>query len=206
MLNIDTLGRVIHPQITLAIIPNIEHGPMRHISGIIIHQTDGPTAQSSLSTYKASPKGAGAHFLIDKDGKIYQTASVYKVTWNVGKALKSRCLDEHQCAPAEEHNLKNMKWQARLAYGAKEEKQKKYPNRYPTNQDSIGIELVGEALPREETNPDKKIFETVTNEQNSSLKWLVFELTVTLSIPMTEIFRHPVVSYKNETEAATAKW
>lgn len=206
MLTIDQMGRVINPKITLAIIPSIEHGPMTHISGIIIHQTDGPTAESALNTYKASKKGAGAHFLIDKDGTIYQTASVYKVTWNVGKALKFRCLDENQCAPAEEQKLKNMNWRARLAYGAKEEKKKKYPNRYPTNQDSIGIEIVGEALPREEPSPDKKIFEAVNNEQNSSLKWLVFELTVTLSIPMTDIFRHPAVSYKNRTEAATAKW
>jgi len=205
MLKIDSLGRALHPRIKLSIIPNIEHGPMRYLSGIIIHQTGGPTAQSALSAYNG-PEGVGAHFLVDKDGTIYQTASVYKVTWHVGKKLKIRCLAEHTCKPIELHKLKTMKWPELSRYGEIEEKKKRYPERYPTNADSIGIELVGEALPREEPNPAKRTFETVTDEQNMSLQWLVFELTVALGLPMKEIFRHPTVSYKNLTEAATAKW
>jgi hypothetical protein len=204
MLKIDFLGRVIHPKIKLSIVPNIERKPMNYISGIIIHQTGGATTQSALDQYK-SPKGQGAHFLIDKDGSIYQTASVYKMTHHVG-ILKIRCLAERRCKPVELKKLKQMDWPAIRSYGKKQEMKKTYPDRYPTNADSIGIELVGEALPREEPDQNKRTFEAVTNEQNMSLRWLVFELTVSLGLPMSEIFRHPIVSYKNLTEAATAKW
>lgn len=49
-------------------------------------------------------------------------------------------------------------------------------------------------------------YETVTAEQNKSLKWLVSELEMTLNIPTTEVFRHPTVSRKNDSEASTAQW
>jgi len=121
MLTIDSLGRVIDPKVTLSIKPNIEHGSMTQINGIIIHQTGGPTAQSALSAY--SQGGNGAHFLIDKDGTIYQTASVYKVTWHVGK-LKIRCLSENSCSADEAKKLKKMKWSEQLKYGKDEERKK----------------------------------------------------------------------------------
>jgi hypothetical protein len=174
----------------------LEVGKMDTGRGIIVHQTDGPTAKSALDQYKT--KGSnGAHFLIDKDGAIYQTASVKKRTPHVGK-LKSRCVLELRCPtpkfdPAKEHQT---------------EKKKTVPDRFPSNEDAIGIELVGLALPLGEEQKDKKkkIFETVTEAQNSSLAWLIGGLSVSLKIPLTEVFRHPVVSYKNETEASTAKW
>jgi|WetSurMetagenome_2_1015567.scaffolds.fasta_scaffold76647_1 N-acetyl-anhydromuramyl-L-alanine amidase AmpD len=205
MLKIDALGRVIHPRVKLSIIPNIEIRPMSAIKGIIIHQTNSPTVESTLNSYNGEKK-LGAHFLIDKDGTIYQTASVYKTTNHVGSKLKIRCLAEHTCKPIELHKLRTMKWPELSRYGEIDEKKKRYPERYPTNADSIGIELVGEALPRKEPNPAKRTFETVTGEQNMSLQWLVFELTAALGLPMNEIFRHPTVSYKNLTEASTAKW
>ena len=83
---------------------------------------------------------------------------------------------------------------------------KKVPDRYPSNEDSIGIEIVGQSFPLTEPNADKRTYESVTDEENASLKWLVSELVMTLGVPMTEIFRHPIVSQKNKTEAATAKW
>lgn len=81
-------------------------------------------------------------------------------------------------------------------------------DRFPSNTDSIGIELVGQAFPLLAPgvkNEDRK-FEQVTAAQNQSLKWLISELSLTLSISPTEIFRHPMLSNKNETEAETAKW
>ncbi|BFO57587.1 MULTISPECIES: hypothetical protein [Comamonadaceae] len=39
-----------------------------------------------------------------------------------------------------------------------------------------------------------------------SLQYLIDEITQTLTIPKTEIHRHPDVSHKNRTEAATAAW
>ncbi|WP_338049319.1 hypothetical protein [Rosenbergiella gaditana] len=50
------------------------------------------------------------------------------------------------------------------------------------------------------------VYEKVNDAQNSSLRWLVAELTDTLKVSMTEIFRHPEVSYKVMTEAGTARW
>jgi len=204
MVKIDTFGRVIHPRVKLSIIPNIEIRHMEYVNGIIIHQTDSKSAQSTLDTYKG-PEKVGAHFLIDKDGTIYQTASIYKMTHHVGM-LRVRCQAERRCKPVEVKKFKGMKWSEFKRYSKEQEIRKRYPDRHPFNADSIGIELVGEALPREERNQSKRVFEAVTDEQNMSLQWLVFELTVSLGLSMKNIFRHPIVSYKNPTEAETARW
>ena len=79
---------------------------------------------------------------------------------------------------------------------------KSVPDRYPANQDSVGIELVGKAI----SNNGIQSYEAVTKDQNDSLKWLIMELTATLQVPFTEIFRHPTASYKNPSEASTAQW
>jgi N-acetyl-anhydromuramyl-L-alanine amidase AmpD len=193
MLLIDKNGCIIDSKIKNSISAMIEHNAMMTVSGIIVHQTGGSTADSSLSSYKN--KGAnGAHFLIDKDGTIYQTASIYKQTWHVGK-LKSRCMLEKTCSKAETklNNTYNPSKEN------EREQKKPHPDRFPSNQDSIGIELVGEA------NKDD-IYVTVTDAQNSSLKWLIDQLELTLGIRSTEVFRHPTVSRKNLTEASTAQW
>ncbi len=78
------------------------------------------------------------------------------------------------------------------------EKQKPFPQRYPDNNDSIGIEIV--------SGVQGQTFEAVTGPQQVSLTWLVAELTSTLGISTREIYRHPQVSWKNETEASTAQW
>jgi len=172
---------------------------MDEVHGIIVHQSSGPTAESAFNSYRAGQ--AGAHFLIAKDGTIYQTASIKKQTWHVGK-LRSRCLAELRCS-AEEMKLA----QKYDPSGTnRREMGKLVPDRYPANRDSIGIEIVGQALPLTEPDGDKRTYETVNETQNISLKWLISELRATLSIPMSEIFRHPVVSRKNKTEAATASW
>ena len=201
MLLVDATGVVVNARVKRTLSPSIERGAMKAIHGIIVHQTGGPTAQSTLDGYKRSSAN-GAHFLIDSDGTIYQTASLHKKTWHVGK-LKARCVLEKRCTPVE---LKEL-----LRFNpTKEDRRelaKNVPDRFPSNQDSIGIELVGEALPRGNSVPDqKKTYEPVTSKQNTSLQWLATELAFTLKVPMTEIFRHPDVSRKNPSEASTAKW
>jgi N-acetyl-anhydromuramyl-L-alanine amidase AmpD len=198
MFVIDDKGKVINPKIRDAISPMIEHGAMPTVKGIIVHQTDSSTATSTLAKYK-QPKADGAHFLIDKDGTIYQTASVTKKTAHVGK-LRSRCYVEMRCSPAE--MKANAKWNPTAEYHR--EIKKSVPNRYPSNDDSIGIEIVGKAvLPEKGTKP---IYENLTTEQQASLQWLINEIRATLGVPLTEIFRHSTVSFKNETEAQSAKW
>lgn len=194
MLNIDRNGHVLHPRIILAISPHIEHGTMPVVHGIVVHQTASPTSQSSLNGY-ARAGAAGAHFLIDKDGTIYQTASVFRKTWHVG-LLKSRCLTEHRCTPAEFRAVSGMKIRALSSHEFK----KAWPDRYPSNGDALGIELVGQFMAAQ------KQFEAATAPQNAALKWLIQEVVRTLNVPMAEIFRHPDISYKQPSEAASAQW
>jgi N-acetyl-anhydromuramyl-L-alanine amidase AmpD len=201
MLHIDQKGIVEDQRVVKAISPNIERGPMLSIAGLIVHQTGGASAQSSLDSYKNAGAN-GAHFLIDKDGTIYQTASIKKQTWHTGK-LKSRCMFEARCSAAES------KLNAKFSPSAenKREMKKSVPDRFPSNQDAVGIELVGEALPRGAAIPEeKKTYEAVSKPQNDSLSWLVKELSLTLRLPLTEVFRHPTVSRKNPSEASTARW
>lgn len=193
MLIIDKFGMVQSPKVNAVRQTNIERGAMTTVRGIIVHQTGGSTADSSLGSYKKAG-ATGAHFLIDRDGTIYQTASLSKRTWHVGK-LKARCLAEDRCSPAELKALKKFNPPAEN----EREKAKQVPDRFPSNDDSIGIELVGSVLKSGE-------YEAVTAEQNVSLKWLVGEIRVTLGVQMTEIFRHPDVSRKNPSEARTAQW
>lgn len=194
--------------------PNIEHGDMEIVNGIIVHQTDGGDAQSALNSYK-NKKANGAHFLIDKDGTTYQVASLLKQTWHVGK-LKGRCVASHECTPAElkiYSNYRKSKQTNRM------EMRKVTPVRYPSNKDSIGIELVGRCVldkkyikdgmtenEIEDLRAEYGVFETVTPAQNVALGSLMRQLQDSLHIPEKEVFSHPTVSMKNPTEASTAKW
>ena len=89
----------------------------------------------------------------------------------------------------------------------KRERVKQAGVRYPSNKDSIGIELFGESFPKGPNIDQKKVkFEIVADAQNESLRWLVEQLKKEYRIPDSEVFRHPEISYKNITEASTAKW
>ncbi|MFC2589018.1 MAG: N-acetylmuramoyl-L-alanine amidase [Ottowia sp.] len=140
--------------------------------------------------------------MIDKDGTIYQTASLNKTCHHVG-TLKSRCAHEQTCSPGE--TKLNQKFNAKAEN--KREIVKQAGVRYPSNKDSIGIELFGESFPKGPNIDQKKVkFEIVTDAQNESLRWLVEQLKKEYRIPDSEVFRHPEISYKNITEASTAKW
>lgn len=199
MLAFDQHGYTLDPAIIRRIFPAIHKGQMEKVRGIVVHQTGGPSAHSAFSSYLGG--NTGAHFLIDKDGAIYQTASIRMQAWHVGK-LRSRCLAELKCSPTEFRLLK--KFDPSTTH--QREMTRQVPARYPSNTDSLGIELVGEALPRHEPDPDLRTYEAVTKAQQISLAWLVRELQVSLQLSTTEVFRHPTVSYKNKTEAATASW
>lgn len=198
MLPIDAQGRLVHPRIKPALQIKLERGDMATVVGIIVHQTDSSTAASTLASYKVSPNGA--HFLIDKDGTIYQTVSVRKRVNHVGR-LRARCIAEHSCKPKELKLINAMKPAVRNRH----EMKKDPPARYPSNSDSIGIEIVGRATPPENGIGDA-VYEAVTPAQNASLSWLVREIASTLNVSMKEVFRHPDVSQKTPSEASTARW
>jgi N-acetyl-anhydromuramyl-L-alanine amidase AmpD len=199
MLFVNKNGLVDAERIIVRRFSTIERGKLDKVNGIIVHQTGGSTAESSFNSYKNTGAN-GAHFLIDKDGTIYQTASVFKITYHVGN-IRSRCYMENKCKPSEISKIKPLlnkyKQLSRL------EQKKPYPERYPANFDSLGIEIVGKPVSGEDQDA---IYEKINDAQNSSLKWLVAELSDTLKVSMTEIFRHPEVSYKVKTEAGTAQW
>lgn len=201
MFQLDPQGYVQHSRVRKMPRPLIERAELTHIRGIIIHQTGGKNSSSSLNSYH-TPQANGAHFLIDKDGTIYQTASLFRQTWHVGR-LRARCLAEYRCSQTELKILKRFdpKKEHRI------EMAKQVPQRYPANEDSIGIEIVGAATAKNRASlAEEGVYEAVTEAQNSSLRWLVGELASTFRVPMTEVFRHPIVSRKNPTEAASARW
>jgi len=196
MLVIDAEGWVVSDKVKVTRRPNLRHGAMTSIYGIVVHQTGAPTAQSTLNSY-LSPDSNGAHFLIDKDGTIYQTGSVLWKQWHVGK-LRARCLAEHTCSAVEAKSLAKMSVSAINTA----EMKKQVPERYPSNNDALGIELVA-GTTGSDANPD---YEQATDAQNKSLAWLIGELRQNFGVPLTQIFRHPQVSYKDPHEAESAKW
>jgi N-acetyl-anhydromuramyl-L-alanine amidase AmpD len=223
MLQIDKDGKVISPKVRLtflykgkntsSISPLIQQGKMKGLpTGIIVHQTNSPTATSTLNGYQSklsdNRKPDGAHFLIDKDGTIWQTAPVNQKAAHVGK-LKSRCYYEATCSPDEKKLLK--KWNPTATH--KREMKKEFPLRFPSNEDSLGIELVGQAFKIKgsdgkrikKNGQDVEIYEPLTDNQKASLRWLIREIAETLEVPLTEVYRHPTVSEKNETEAESAE-
>ncbi|MGV3345039.1 N-acetylmuramoyl-L-alanine amidase [Enterobacteriaceae bacterium LUAb1] len=158
---------------------------------------------STFNSYQ-NKQATGAHFLIDKDGTIYQTASLYKVTWHVGM-MKSACYITKKCEPTDFKNIAELEKSWKNYKKISDiEKRKPFPDRFPANIDSIGIEIVGVAY--KDSDKKDKVYETVNDQQNNSLKWLIAELTDTLKVSMSEIYRHPEIARKNLTEASTEKW
>jgi N-acetyl-anhydromuramyl-L-alanine amidase AmpD len=195
-------GRLVSSKVIDKINSKIEKGPMRRVNGIIVHQSDSPNAQGTLNNYN---KGAeGAHFLIDKDGTIYQTARVTHKCWHVGK-INSKCQQLKICTPAELNTINAILHRKGLSYGVRlmnlhrHEMAKPYPDRYPSNEDSLGIEMVSQYFP-------KTGYESVTVAQNDALRWLVSTLERLLSLSHADVFRHPTVSQKQPTEASSARW
>ena len=208
-LYIDRVGIVDAERIKVKIFPLIERGKLGAVNGIVVHQTNSPTAQGAFNSYSQKrPDGTapnGAHFMIDKDGQIYQTASLFRVANHVG-SLKSRCVITQKCTPTELRSartlekIKGNRDRAKAIHA--NERVKSFPDRFPMNEDAVGIEIAGLA-----TGPtDHQIFEPVNDRQNSSLKWLIRELVETFNVSMQEIYRHPAIGRKNETEASSAKW
>lgn len=218
MLNLDEQGMVVDAKVKPRRSAQIERQPLSDIKGLIVHQTGSSGAESAFSSY-ARANANGAHFLIDKDGTIYQTASVHKRTNHVGP-LRARCLAEYTCQAAQFNKSKQFPQSSLVQRMNKVEMQKSVPSRYPSNTDSLGIEVVGKAiLPPGKAAPanatpkqievyfnNNSVYENVTSAQNASLQWLIDELAQTLQIPKQEIFRHPDVSRKNPSEASTATW
>ena len=198
MIMFDPQGWAVNGRIKVEHYAGLQHGKIAAVHGIIVHQTGAATAASTLAQYRQVGSN-GAHFLIDKDGTIIQTASVLWKVQHVGP-LKARCLAEHSCSPIEAKTLLHMK----VSPMASHELAKPVPIRYPANKDAIGIEIVSGTTSNQ--SDGYLGYEPVTGPQNASLKWLVEELRQSFKVPVTEVFRHPEVSRKDPHEAESARW
>jgi N-acetyl-anhydromuramyl-L-alanine amidase AmpD len=196
-------GKLISSKVTYKGFPKIEKGSLSAVHALTIHQTGGKTAASSFSSYKSGK--AGAHFLIDLDGTIYQTARVNKKCWHIGN-VRSRCYENKSCTSDELKAVnsilfrKGRSYTVRLRELTEHEAEKDYPARYPTNSDAIGIELVGGF------DDKTRKYATATKQQNDSLAWLVATLSAVFKLGDSDVYRHPQVSYKQPSEAASASW
>ncbi len=80
------------------------------------------------------------------------------------------------------------------------------PTAIPGNADAIGIELVGAATPKPGGGPNDYEYETVTSAQQKSFDWLLPRLLDHFKVDAKEVFRHPDVSWKQPSEAASVRW
>lgn len=196
-------GKLIHSKVADRVNSKIEKGALTKANALVIHQTGADSAESSLSSYDSGNNGA--HFLIGKDGVIYQTARIDQKCWHVGKT-RVKCLETKTCTADELKAVnallfkKGESYTVRVKNAHDREATKPYPDRYPNNDDAIGIEIVGAFDSKAGT------YDTVNREQNASLVWLVQVLTAKLAIASSEVYKHGTISYKQPTEAATAQW
>ena len=49
-------------------------------------------------------------------------------------------------------------------------------------------------------------YDTVSQEQNASLTWLVDVLETKLALKAADVFTHGAIGYKQASEGATAQW
>jgi N-acetyl-anhydromuramyl-L-alanine amidase AmpD len=235
MLQIDKDGRVLNAKVRLdhrfftnrngqarverSIVPPHPdlRKPLTAVNGIVVHQTNAPT-RSVFGSY-TNDRANRAHFLIDLDGTIYQTASVYLQAAHVGW-LQARCLVKKTCKPVEMKMLERWNRDLNKEDTHKHELVKKSPERYPYNADSIGIECTGLAwwygkdgkILADQSDASahlrrdkEKIYDPLTDKQKYSLEWLIRELAETFKVQFSEIFRHPEISRKTTTEAISAQ-
>lgn len=213
MFNVNDMGMIVgDSRVKERRFPAIERSSMALVRGLIIHQTDSEDEFSVFASY-ARANANGAHFLVAKNGCIYQTASLFRTTRHVGK-IKARCMAEHRCTPSEIIRYQKFSPDATNRL----EMVKTVPQRYPSNLDSVGIEVVGKCrlpahvrMPIGLTDIEKNsfidkfgVYDPLTTAQQVALQYLLGGLVSTLHVPLEEIHRHPDVSYKQRTEAATA--
>jgi len=228
MLTVDENGIVVnHPKINLTgnngkfNVRNsgIKNRPnMGKVNGIVVHQTGEGHEMPNLFNTAGNPKANFAHFLIDKEGNIYQTISLYRVAYHVG-ILKNRCILEKKCTDVDiqkkveeidktlsKDRIGVNKWGRESNYANYHkaiESKKKWPERFVSNVDSIGIELHGKSW-KVDGKADLE-YEPITEAQKESLEWLLRELRCSFHLGGKEIFRHPEISYKERNEAISTK-
>lgn len=164
----------------------LERGPIRGPAAIVLHRTVSSTASSTLNAFR---RGIGTHFLIDKDGTIYQVASLKQYTAHVGP-IRVRCLAEGKCPPADLDRIKRFT----PRQGHDHEKAKPYPDRYPMNEDSVGIEVV--AMYHE----GNATWDAPTPEQETAIRRVIRILKKSYGLEDRDVYAHDLISRKTAGE------
>jgi len=198
---IDHNGYLTDPGITRAPIARIAHGPMPQVNGIVLHRTESSTSDSTLNTWRTREAGTGAHFLIDRDGTIHQTVSVDRQAWHVG-AIRSRGEVEGTITAQDQRELDaarggQAEWRGAAVRAVNRvEATRPYPERYPTNADSIGIEVVGRYDPATQT------WDAPTPGQAAAIQHLIGSLQRNFGLTNEDVYQHDVISRKTPGEGA----
>jgi N-acetyl-anhydromuramyl-L-alanine amidase AmpD len=181
-------GFVIGYGVTKNQITELEKGTLKTIQGVVLHRTASSNSESALTSFKS---GIGTHFLVDKDGTIYQTADLRKITFHVG-AIRSKCFEEGNCSETESAIIKSFGWNPGKVYS--HEEKKSYPDRYPYYIDAVGIEVVGAYV------LETKTWEKLTDKQIEAVSTLVNLLKMSYNMKFSDVYTHERISYKTEGE------
>ncbi len=201
MLIVDKDGWVNDPKITKEHRSAIEHSPIQVVNAVVLHRTDSGSATSVLNAWKTRKEGA--HFLISENGRIFQTASLKKQCWHVGKLYAkcetvSSCSDEDKSAMEAILHKKDINWGKKFTLITKRELTKDYPLRFPHNHDSLGIEIVGVMSRANE------IYEIPNKPQLDSLFWLLDKIISTYRISVKDIYAHGKIAHKDKNKSEGA--
>jgi len=196
-------GKVVHSRVINRIDARIEKGALNAVHALVVHQTGAATSRSVFGSYANGQNGA--HFLIDVDGRLYQTARVTQKCWHVGR-IRAKCQHLRSCSSTDLAAINQILFRRGDSYAVRikalhdHEAAKAYPHRYPTNEDSIGIEIVSAFDVRADA------YASVNRSQNESLSWLVAALEGALALSDSDVYTHGTIGYKQVSEGATAKW
>jgi hypothetical protein len=81
--------------------PNVSSRNGTKIDMVVLHFTDGPSAQSAINTFRDPNAQVSAHYIIDKNGDIYQMVEDSDKAWHA-KAANPRSIGiEHVALPGE---------------------------------------------------------------------------------------------------------
>ncbi len=171
--------------------PKLDRGKLAHndVHAVVLHRTDSSTAKSTLNHYADPKTQFAAHYLIDKDGTIFQTMPADRKVNHVGP-IKSRAQEENTLTAQERKLVKGLTNGALSQY----ENTKAYPDRYPTSRDSIGIEVVGKS------DAKTQQYGPATPAQLKSLDRLVDGLQTRFGLADDDVYAHANIAYKQPTE------
>jgi N-acetyl-anhydromuramyl-L-alanine amidase AmpD len=91
-----------YPDAMVEMLP-LDHSAPRgsKVDRIVLHITAGPTAHSAIETFRTSkaPQRTSAHFVIDRDGTVYQLVDTVYAAWHASQVNACSVGIEHAAIP-----------------------------------------------------------------------------------------------------------